>query len=143
MRKLDLILSAILIAFSGIVYLMISQLPKEASLYPIFVTTLLLVLSVIQLFKTYRNKEEENEKSPFDGIEKKQMLFVLIASGIYVALINVLGYIGSTALYVAAILIGLKTEKKKSVIISIGFCIFIYVLFKILLQVPLPKGLII
>ncbi len=143
MRKLDLILSAILIAFSGIVYLMISQLPKEASLYPIFVTTLLLVLSVIQLFKTYRNKEEENEKSPFDGIEKKQMLFVLIASGIYVALISVLGYIGSTALYVAAILIGLKTEKKKSVIISIGFCIFIYVLFKILLQVPLPKGLII
>lgn len=143
MRKLDLILSAILIAFSGIVYLMISQLPKEASLYPIFVTTLLLVLSVIQLFKTYRNKEEENEKSPFDGIEKKQMLFVLIASGIYVALINILGYIGSTALYVAAILIGLKTEKKKSVIISIGFCIFIYVLFKILLQVPLPKGLII
>ncbi|HEY4543412.1 MAG TPA: tripartite tricarboxylate transporter TctB family protein [Tissierellaceae bacterium] len=143
MRKLDLILSAILIAFSGIVYLMISQLPKEASLYPIFVTTLLLVLSVIQLFKTYRNKEEENEKSPFDGIEKKQMLFVLIASGIYVALINILGYIGSTALYVAAILIGLKTDKKKSVIISIGFCIFIYVLFKILLQVPLPKGLII
>lgn len=142
MRKLNLILSIVLIAISGLVYLMISQLPREASLYPIFVTTLFLLLSIILLFKTYFKKEDE-ETTVFKSIELKQIVFVLIASGLYIALINIIGYVVSTALYVLSILIGLKLDKKKSIFISFGFCIFVYVLFKVLLKVPLPRGIII
>lgn len=143
MRKLDLILSIVLISISGLVYLMISQLPKEASLYPIFVTTIFLILSIVLLFKTYFTNQEDEESSNFANMEIKQLLFVLVVSGIYIALINIIGYVISTVLYVFTILLGLKTSRKKSAFISLGFCLFVYALFKVLLKVPLPKGIII
>ncbi|MGN9165842.1 tripartite tricarboxylate transporter TctB family protein [Tissierellaceae bacterium HCP3S3_D8] len=143
MRKLNLILSVILISISGLVYLMISQLPSEASLYPIFVNTIFSILSIILLFKTYFNNQTNREESNFINIELKQLLFVLAISGLYVALINIIGYVVSTALYVLIILLGLKVDRIKSSFISFGFCLFVYILFKILLRVPLPKGIII
>lgn len=142
MRKINLILSVIMLIVSGFFYTMITQLPKEASLYPIFVTTILAVLSTILLIKTYFQKEDE-ESTAFKNIEIKQLLFILTINGVYIFLINIIGYIVSTILYVLAALIGLKVDKKKSVLISFGVCFFVYILFKVLLKVPLPKGIII
>ncbi|NMB27477.1 MAG: tripartite tricarboxylate transporter TctB family protein [Tissierellia bacterium] len=142
MRKTNLILSVILIAVCGLFYLMISQLPSEASLYPLFVTTLFLILSLILLFKTYFNKED-GEETTFKGIELKQLLFVIVTCGLYVILINITGYVLATILYVLITLIGLRVDKRNSIFISIGFCLFVYVVFKVLLNVPLPKGIII
>ena len=73
----------------------------------------------------------------------KQLGFVLITSGIYVVLINILGYISSTFIYVLVVLIGLKTSRKLSVLVSIGFVVVMYFLFKEALNVPLPKGFLI
>lgn len=142
MRKINLILSIVMLIVSGFFYIMITQLPSEASLYPIFVTTILLVLSLILLIKTYYQKEDE-ETTTFKNIKVKQLLFILIINGIYIFLINVIGYVISTVLYVLAALIGLKVDRKKSVLISCGVCLFVYVLFKVLLKVPLPEGFII
>lgn len=142
MRKVDLLLGFILVAISGIFYFMISKLPSKATLYPIFVTSLLLFLTLIHLAITYFNKTDE-ESNAFKGLELKQLLFVLGTSGLYVAMITLVGYITSTIIYILATLLGLKVSKKNSALISVGFAAFIYVLFKILLKVPLPKGFII
>lgn len=142
MRKVNLILSATLIVASGLIYYMISQLPREAVLYPIFVTTLFLILSMVLLYKSYFDKEKEEESS-FKNLEFKQLLFVLISSGLYIVLINIMGYIFATFVYVLITLFGLKIKKINSLIISIGFCLFVYVVFKVFLNVPLPKGIII
>lgn len=142
MKKLDLILSGILIGIGGLVYIMISQLPKEASIYPIFVTSIFLILSITLLIKTYFNKED-SKSAGFKEIELGQLLFILISSGIYILLMNLIGYVVSTILYVFTILFFLKVGKKRSTLISFGFCIFVYILFKILLKVPLPEGIII
>lgn len=142
MRKVDLLLGFILVAVCGFFYFMISRLPEKAILYPIFVTSLLLFLTIIHLAITYSNKSDE-ESSVFKDLEIKQLLFVLGLSGLYVGLITVIGYITSTVLYVLTALFGLKVDKKVSVAISIGFAIFIYVLFKVLLKVPLPRGFLI
>lgn len=142
MRKMDLILGVIMIAISGTFYFMISKLPKNATLYPIFVTTLLLFLTLIHLFLTYR-KKDDNESNVFKDLELKQLLFVLGTSGLYVFMINIAGYITSTFIYVLGVLFGLKVNKKVSLLVSIGFSAFIYILFKILLRVPLPRGFII
>ncbi len=142
MRKINLILSIIMLIVSGVFYIMIAQLPKEASLYPILVTTILLVLSLILLIKSYFQKEDE-ELTAFKNIKIKQLLFVLVVNGVYVFLINLIGYVVSTALYILVALIGLKVDRKKSFLISSGVCLFVYVLFKVLLKVPLPKGFII
>lgn len=142
MRRINLILSTTLIVIAGIIYYMISQLPSEATLYPIFVTSLFFILSIMLLIVTYFNKDDKEESS-FKDIEVKQLLFILITSGLYVALINILGYIVATFLYILVTLLGLRIKKINSIIISIGFCLFIYVVFKVFLKVPLPKGIII
>lgn len=142
MKKLDLLLGLILVAIVGVFYFMISKLPAKATLYPIFVTTLLLFLTIIHLIITY-NKKDNTESRVFKDIELKQLLFVLGASGLYVAMINIIGYITSTIIYILVVLLGLKVSKKSSILISIIFAGLIYILFKVLLRVPLPKGFII
>lgn len=142
MKKVDLILGYLLVAISGFFFFMISKLPEKAILYPIFVTSILLFLSIIHLIITYSKKSDE-EATEFKNLEIKQLLFITVLSGLYVALIKVTGYVTSTLLYVLISLLGLKINKKSAIIISIGFVILIYILFKIVLRVPLPKGFII
>lgn len=143
MKKLDLILGGVLVAISLGFYLMISKLPTNATLYPIFVTSLLLGLTLIHIFLTYRKKEDEGESEVFKNLELKQLLFVVGTSGLYVVMINIIGYITSTFIYVLGVLFGLKVSRKTSILVSVGFSAFIYILFKVLLRVPLPKGFII
>lgn len=139
MRKLDLLLGGILIGIALGFYFLISKLPANATLYPIFVTTLLLLLSLIHVFLTYRKKDDEESKI-FKDLELGQLLFVIGSSGLYIFMTSILGYISSTFIYVIGVLFGLKVDKKASLLISIGFSAFIYILFKVLLRVPLPKG---
>lgn len=142
MRKLDLILGFILVAICGVFYFMISRLPSKATLYPLFVTTILLILTLIHIAITYF-KKADSEANVFKDLELKQLLFVLGASGLYVGLINIIGYVISTIIYIVAVLFGLNVKKSNSVFISVGFSIIVYVVFKILLKVPLPRGFII
>lgn len=142
MRKLDLFLGYILLAIAGLFYFMISRLPEKATIYPLFVTTLLLLLTLVHVFITYRSKSTE-ESTAFKNIHWKQLLFVLGVSGLYIGLINIIGYVVSTVIYMLASLIFLKTDKLKSLYLSAGTAGFIFLLFKIILKVPLPKGFLI
>lgn len=142
MRRLNFILDFVLIGICGMFYYMTSQLTQKASVYPTFVISLLLILTLIDLVSTLINKED-NEESAFKGIELKQLLTVIAVSGVYVFLINILGYVTSTFAYIATLLILLKLKKQNSILISLGFSLVIYVLFKIILKVPLPRGFII
>lgn len=142
MRKLNFMLDFFLIGLSAIFYFLTSKLPEKATVYPMFVITLLLVLTLIHLAMTFFNKED-TEENPFKNIEVKQLLTVLIVSGAYVFLINILGYLTSTFAYIATLLILLKVKKVNSILISVGFSLIIYVLFKMVLKVPLPRGFII
>lgn len=142
MRRLDLILSVVLLGVVGLFYYLTFQLPQNAMIYPIFVISLLLFLTLIQLFTAYFRKTDE-ESSAFKNIKWKQLFFVLVTSAVYVVLINLLGYLTSTFLYVLVTLLGLKTGKKTSLIVSIGFILVMFFLFSEALNVPLPKGLLI
>lgn len=143
MRKTDITLGSIMIGLSLFLFYMIFDLPPKAQIYPIFVTTLLLFLSVIHMIITLRKEKDEEEESPFTNIKKRQLGFIVGTSGIYVALISFTGYVTATALYMFSILIGLNTSKKMSVGVSIGFVSIIYILFKMILKVPLPRGFLI
>lgn len=142
MKKLDLLLGYILVAICGVFYFMISRLPEKATIYPLFVTTLLLLLTLVHLIISFRSKSTE-ESNAFKGIYIKQLLFVLGFSGLYVGLINILGYVVSTVLYMLVSLIFMKMDKVKSILLSAGTAGFIFLLFKIILRVPLPKGFLI
>ncbi|ABR49223.1 hypothetical protein Amet_3083 [Alkaliphilus metalliredigens QYMF] len=142
MKTMDQKLGWVLLVFTAIFYYLTSQLPKDAAFYPLFITIMLAGLSIVFLINAYRNSAVE-EKPMFQGVEIKQLAFITATSCGYVALINVLGYFVATFLYFIVVLFGLKVEKTKLLMISVGFCGFIFVLFKILLKVRLPQGLII
>lgn len=142
MRKQNLLLSIILVAVCVVFYYMTSKLPSEATIYPLFVITLLFLLTLIQLFISYFKKNDE-ESTSFKNLEFKQLLFVTISSGVYVFLMNFVGYVTTTLIYVAVILLGLGVNKKTSFAVSFGFAIIVFVIFKVLLRVPLPRGFII
>lgn len=142
MKKKNTILSLILILVCFIFYLMIFQLSAKSRLYPLFTTTTLLIFSVALLIQTHFSKVEE-EVEDSEEVDVKQLIFVILSSGIYVALITVIGYVVSTLLYLLVVLFGLGLEKKRASIVGVGFTIAIYVLFKVALKVPLPTGLII
>ena len=142
MRKLNFIMDFFLIGLSAVFFFMTSQLPEKATVYPTFVISLLLLLTLIHLAITFFNKDD-SEETTFKNIEVKQLLTVLVVSGLYVVLINILGYITSTIAYIAALLIMLKIKAVNSILISVGFSVIIYILFKMILKVPLPTGFII
>ncbi|MCC5909162.1 MAG: tripartite tricarboxylate transporter TctB family protein [Clostridiaceae bacterium] len=142
MKTMDQKLGWILLLMTGGFYYLTSQLPKDAAFYPLFITIILAALSILFLIKAYKDSNVE-EKPLFKGLELKQLAFITAACGGYVALINVLGYFVATFLYFIVVLFGLKVERNKLIIISIGFCGFIFILFKLLLRVRLPEGLII
>lgn len=142
MKRLNLILDFTLMGICAVFFFMTSQLPERAATYPTFVISLLLILTLLDLIITLLNKDN-NEESTFTGIELKQLLTVTILSGIYIFLINILGYVTSTFLYIGTLLMMLKIKKVNSILISVGFSLIIYVLFKMVLKVPLPRGFII
>lgn len=142
MRKQDLYLGYGLVVIAGLFYFMIAKLPERATIYPLFVTTLLLLLTLLHLIITYRSKNTE-ESDAFKNLHIKQLLFVLGVSGIYIGLLNIVGYVVSTVLYMFISLIFLKTDKVKSLLLSAGTAGFIFLLFKIILRVPLPTGFLI
>lgn len=142
MKKLDLTLGYILLAICGFFLIMTIQLPPDARIYPMFIIFLLAGLTILHLFLTYRKNSQEESKV-FDNIVYPQLIFVTVASAIYVAIMGIVGYIVSTVIYVAAILIGLKENRVASIIISVVFTLIVYGLFRKILNVPLPKGFLI
>ncbi|QXM07060.1 tripartite tricarboxylate transporter TctB family protein [Crassaminicella indica] len=142
MKKNNLFLGAVMLGIALIYYMMIGKLPEEAALYPTFVALVLGFLSILFIIKTAISKEVEKEKKIFDGFEVKQFIFVFSMATFYIVLIQILGYFVSTFLFLIITLCGLKANKLYALCTSVGFSIFVLILFKILLNVPLPRGFI-
>lgn len=140
MKTLDQKLGWIMVAFSVIFFYLISGLPPEAAMYPRFVFFIMALLSLIFLIKAYRIPSES--KAIFHHVEKKQFTSVLVGSVVYVYLMQLLGYFSATFLYFVFLMWILKVQKPKLFAVSIGFCVFIFILFQRLLGVRLPTGLV-
>ncbi|SHJ53168.1 tripartite tricarboxylate transporter TctB family protein [Paramaledivibacter caminithermalis] len=142
MKKADIKLGFTTMGIAITYYLLTSQIPEKAAFYPKFVAILLSILSLIFLVKTAMTKYEDNGRNLFEDMKVKQYFFVISVSFVYVSLINILGYFVSTFIFIIICLLGLKTKKLYAFLTTIGFCIFVFIIFKILLRVPLPKGFI-
>lgn len=142
MKKADIKLGFVILGISIVYYFMTSQIPEKAAFYPKFVAILLALLSIVFLIKTAMTNYKSSNESMFKGMQVKQYFFVIAVAFVYVSLINILGYFTSTFIFVTICLLGLKAKKLYAFLTAAGFCAFIFIAFKILLRVPLPKGFI-
>lgn len=132
-----------LIILSGILFYEANQLSPFGSVFPFAITTLLLILSILLIFRSLKT-EIKVQKENVDII-KISLLSIVFFAWIY--FLERSGFI-LTSLIAFNLLIlintGLSVSIKKIIIFMICGSIFILLLywgFKNLLLVPLPEGL--
>lgn len=144
MRKYDRFLTIGLFVLEAFYFFLIKQLPPKAARYPQFVLSLMLFLTILLAINTFiikpKNVEEEDK---FKGNLFKQFFFVIAISVVYVILIDIIGFFVSTAIYLFVTMVVLKSNVKWSIVVSILFPIFLYLVFVSFLKVPVPRGFLI
>ena len=118
--------------------------PLGPGIWPKWLSIALGVFSIILILQGILTKRENATKEPFDfnaeGFRRVcKLCGVLI---VFVAIIYVCGIYLALAFMVPTVM-HLLGERKKSVLIgfTVGAILFIFVVFKMLLMVPLPTGL--
>lgn len=151
MKKKDLYSGAFLCILFAAAFVMALGFPAKSKEFPIFITAFGFILSAILLIRGIFNVKKEANRDSDRKLtltkSKKNILFTFLALIVYSVLIPRLGFCASTFLYLAGEMIylypGKKTAKNYIIIFAISaiFDIFLYVVFKVLLYVPLPKGI--
>ena len=120
------------------------KLKPESQTYPKFTIILLFGLTTLYLLQmlvaAFKNGTESG-KEHFKGFQVKQFFGCLIATILYVVLINYLGFYLSTVLFMAAVLLYLKVPYLHSAIAIVVLVGLIYFAFGKFLGVRLPQGM--
>ena len=144
MRKYDKFLTIGLFILEAFYFLLIKQLPPKAARYPYFVLGLMIFLTLLLAINTFlikpKNTEENKEEDQFKGNLYGQFFLVIALSTVYVILIDIIGFFVTTAIYLFVTMLALKSNIKWSIIVSILFPIFLYLIFVSFLKVPVPRG---
>ena len=144
MRKYDKFLTIGLFILEAFYFILIKQLPPKAARYPYFVLGLMVFLTLLLAINTFiikpKNAEEDKEEDQFKGNLYGQFFLIMALSAVYVILIDIIGFFVTTAIYLFVTMVTLKSSIKWSIVVSILFPVFLYLIFVSFLKVPVPKG---
>ena len=112
MRKYDKFLTIGLFILEAFYFILIKQLPPKAARYPYFVLGLMVFLTLLLAINTFIIKPK----------------------------IDIIGFFVTTAIYLFVTMVILKSNIKWSIVVSIVFSIFLYLVFVSFLKVPVPRG---
>ncbi|MET3682817.1 putative tricarboxylic transport membrane protein [Alkalibacillus flavidus] len=117
-------------------------IPIDADVVPKALGWLLLVLSVVLFFSKDQDSEEQKAKRYVAKKDVKAMAGVFGITLIYIMLLEVIGFIVMTSLFVffCSLFLGYR-QHVVNAIVSISFPIFIYSIFVFLLNINLPQGI--
>ena len=150
MKKADLITGVFLLVLSGLAIWGASQMPPSATFgpgagfLPFWLGILLAVLAVILLVTAQRRPAtSKDSESPFPG---KQALFaitsVLVGLAGYILLIEVLGYLVDTFLFIVFLMKAVEREKwPLTLMVAAGTTAVLFITFQILLKITLPSNM--
>lgn len=110
----------------------------DPALVPLLWIILLIVLSVIQFFRSLKGADT---KITHMNRNTWKVLLIILLLIIYFVLIPLIGYFISTAFLIAVLMIILNFRDPSLIVISsTGFVIFSYLVFQLLLHIDLPAG---
>lgn len=153
-----MVCSGICILLAAAFYFNSGSIPGSARTLPLILCGIVVLLSVILMLQALREakqetrqknqspQEEAQEKQKEEPVEsktnyKRVILFTVLLI-FYITLIEPVGYFIVTPIFLFACLYGLKVGKiGKILLISVGFTVFVYLLFVLLLRLPIPMGL--
>lgn len=154
MAKSNKIAGLILLVLFSVGLFMASSFPAQSSYFPKIICVLGVLLSIIFLVSAFREeKKADAQKAPVLSPKARKMLVVMTALIILYALgITTLGFGASTFLFMLVSGVILYPEKitkesKRPLILIVCSALItavaITVVFKMLLYVPLPSGILI
>lgn len=161
MWKRDRIVSIFMLVISAAAYFWSRSFSEMARIFPTYIIYVLLALSFMLLIKTFnkdnykhieKKKDEETgevkeiiekkEVVTLDKEGKKRVLITIIATAVYIYLMNFLGFFVTTYLFLVILFSFLKVENLKvKIFVPLFTLSFIYLIFRVFLVVPTPRGL--
>ena len=113
------------------------------TVFPRFVTVCLIVLSSLLLIQGIRKQRKQQPAKRREKIERPYLLrFILLAAAgfLYTRLIRYTGYVVATPPFIAAAML-VFAEKKwyRIILISVGTTAVLYLVFRMVFRVPLPR----
>lgn len=146
-KKADIVISIALFIFCGLYFYLSLSFTPQARFLPQYVIALLFLLT-IGLFisalpkKTKNDAQDNVEKKKEEPIIFKRVMGVLIISLLYVFLLDKIGFYITTAFYLTIVMYFLGIKNYKLILfITVFFTSIIFIIFKFLLEVSTPKGI--
>ena len=126
--------SLMIISVCSWMFIETSKFPERDRLWPKGIILSLLLLSILNICRSYKDKVE---KTNFNVISYICIVIV------YIFVSNVVGYFLSTFAFILVSLVFLNERKKiKLILLPTLTPLAIYLIFKLFLQVPLPHGIV-
>lgn len=145
MRRLVYHLIAFMVAviFAVVFYVDSLELPDSANQLPQLISYIITILAtgmLISAFLDYR-KNVKNEKEEPEKINALRAVFFVGLVTVYIFTINKIGYFIMTPIFLLSSFFYLKSSNKRNIVlITIGFILFVYILFVKLFNLPIPMG---
>ncbi len=137
----DVIISIIVLIFLGTLYAQVPAIPEISKGYPLGLIIAATIMTVILLIRSLikMKTDEEIESKALEQAKTIAPYCLMII--VYIWLLNKLGYIISTVLFMITSLIFLKFKNKVlMIVLSVVITCLLYYIFTNFLVVVLPKG---
>jgi putative tricarboxylic transport membrane protein len=150
MKKADMITGVVLLALSGFVIQETWRMPSSATFgpsagfLPFWLGIILALFAAILFVSAWRRPAtEKDNNSIFPGKEALLAItLVLVSLAVYILLIEVLGYLVDTFLFIVFLMKAVEREKwPLTLMVSVGTTAVLFLTFQFLLQITLPSNM--
>jgi hypothetical protein len=142
----NFIFAACMMLLSAVVTITVQEFPEGGysegfgpGFYPLILAVVILGLSLVLIYETIRSKNKEAIGLTINQL--RMPAFLTIAIIVFSVLLHYIGFLIDSVLFLFVTMVLLKTKPKLALSLSIIFTVVIYVLFKLVLKVPLPEAL--
>lgn len=149
MKRADMITGIVLLALSGYVIWESWMMPKSmtfgpgSGFLPFWLGILMALLAAILMAGAWFRRPDPAGKAPFPaGRALLRVTAVMVGLGVYISLMEVLGFVLNTFLFVAYLMWAVEREKAKlTVLVAVLTTAGLYIIFQVLLGITLPKSM--
>ena len=150
MKKADMIAGVVLLALAGFVIQETWRMPSSATFgpsagfLPFWLAVLLALFATILFISAWRRQATEKDNDSLFP-EKQALLaimLVLVGLAVYILLIEVLGYLVDTFLFIVFLMKAVEREKwPLTLMIAVGTTVVLFLTFQFLLKITLPSNM--
>ncbi|MGM0549064.1 MAG: tripartite tricarboxylate transporter TctB family protein [Bacillota bacterium] len=161
MWKRDRIVAIFMLVLSGLAYYGSRSFSEMAQIFPAYIIYVLAILSLLLLLKTfnkdnYKHIEQEVDQKTgevkeviekaevvtIDQEGKKRVLITVLATIAYIYLMNYLGFFVTTYCFMFVLFTLLKVNNLMvKIFVPLFTSAFVFLIFRVFLTVPTPKGI--